>query len=81
MHLFPLLRQRMTGEPRNQRTPMFRPQACFRLLLETLEFRSVPGTLTVTNNLDIGTGSLWADSYTFEPVLGLWTNGGGNTFS
>ncbi len=57
MPLFSWLQKRMTGRPYTRRTPAprFRPQ------LETLEARDVPSTLTVTNNLDSGVGSLRAE--------------------
>jgi hypothetical protein len=51
----------LRGRPRHRRTaPRFRPQ------LEALEARDVPSTLTVTNNLDSGSGSLRAEIATAQ---------------
>src|SRR5262249_51851104 len=61
MQLFSWLHKRMTGRPQTRSTPARRPAPRFRLQLETLEGRDVPSTLTVTNNLDSGAGSLRAE--------------------
>lgn len=61
MQLFSWLHKRMTGRPRTRSTSARKPTARFRPQLETLEGRDVPSTLTVTNNLDSGAGSLRAD--------------------
>src|SRR5262249_50005547 len=45
--------------PSRRKTPTARPT--FRPVLEALENRWVPSTLTVTNNLDSGAGSLRAE--------------------
>jgi hypothetical protein len=51
-----------TSNPRAKRATAARPkQTRFRPLLEALEDRWVPSTLTVTNTLDSGAGSLRAD--------------------
>jgi hypothetical protein len=61
MFFFSWLRKR-NSDPRVQRATAARPkQTRFRPLLEALEDRFVPSTLTVTNTLDSGTGSLRAD--------------------
>jgi Right handed beta helix region len=61
MQLFSWLRKRMTGRPPTRRTSASKPRPSFRPRLEVLEGRDVPSTLTVTNNLDSGTGSLRAE--------------------
>jgi len=58
MPLFSWLHKRMTGRPQTRTTPARKPAPRFRPQLETLEGRDVPSTLTVTNNLDSGKGSL-----------------------
>ena len=77
MRLFSWLQERMTGRPRTRRAPARKPAPRFRPHLETLERRDVPSTLTVTNNLDSGAGSLRAeiaaaksnDTIVFAPAL------------
>jgi hypothetical protein len=61
MLFFSWLRNR-NSNPRAKRATAARPKHTrFRPLLETLEDRWVPSTLTVTNTLDSGAGSLRAD--------------------
>ena len=77
MQLFSWLHKRMTGRPQTRSTPARKPVPRFRPQLETLESRDVPSTLTVTNNLDSGAGSLRAeiavakntDTIVFAPSL------------
>src|SRR5262245_12058244 len=77
MQLFSWLHKRMTGRPQTRSTPARKPVPRFRPQLETLEGRDVPSTLTVTNNLDNGAGSLRAeiaaakskDTIVFAPSL------------
>src|SRR4051794_33323571 len=78
MQLFTSLLERMTGRSQPRRTPARKPTLGFRPRLETLEGRIVPSTtLTVTNNLDSGAGSLRAeiaranskDTIVFAPAL------------
>jgi hypothetical protein len=77
MPLFSWLHTRMTGRPQTRRAPARKPSPRFRPHLETLERRNVPSTLTVTNNLDSGAGSLRAeiaianpgDTISFAPSL------------
>jgi hypothetical protein len=61
MPLFSWLHKPLTTRPRARRTSQFRPY------LETLEDRTVPSTLTVTNNLDSGAGSLRAEIAAAQP--------------
>lgn len=61
MQLFTSLSKWITAETQNRRAPARKATRCFRPQLETLEGRDVPSTLTVTNNLDSGAGSLRAD--------------------
>jgi hypothetical protein len=61
MHLFSRLHQRPTGRRQTRRASLCKPAPRFRPRLENLEGRDVPSTLTVTNNLDSGSGSLRAD--------------------
>ncbi len=58
MLLFSWLRKRTTEGPQTRRAPVRKPDSRFRPQLEVLEGRLVPSTLTVTNNLDSGKGSL-----------------------
>jgi hypothetical protein len=52
----------MSGWPQTRRTPARKPASRFRPVLETLEDRYVPATLTVTSPLDDGSaGTLRAD--------------------
>src|SRR6516162_1392911 len=67
MPLFSWLHQRRTCRPQTQRTPQRKPTVRFRPQLETLEGRDVPSTLTVTNNLDFGGGTLQADIAAANP--------------
>jgi hypothetical protein len=67
MPLFSWLHKQLTGRPQTQRTPQRKPNLRFRPQLETLEGRDVPSTLTVTNNLDSGPGSLRADIAAAHP--------------
>src|SRR6516165_9998514 len=61
MLFFSWLRNR-NSNPRAKRATAARPKHTrFRPLLETLEDRLVPSTLTVTNTLDSGMGSLRAE--------------------
>src|SRR5262249_40690203 len=77
MQLLSWLHKRITGRPQPRSTPARRPAPRFRPQLETLEGRDVPSTLTVTNNLDSGAGSLRAeiaatkskDTIVFAPSL------------
>jgi hypothetical protein len=77
MHLFSWLTKRMTGRPQNRRAPACRPAPRFRPQLEALEERLALSTLTVTNTLDSGRGSLRAeiavaksnDTIVFSPKL------------
>src|SRR6516225_655304 len=77
MYLFSWLHKRLTGRPQTRRTPGHNPTLRFRPQVETLEHRDVPSTLTVTNNLDSGAGSLRAeiaaarsgDTIVFAPSL------------
>jgi hypothetical protein len=55
-----------TPEPRASRCPII----CFRPRLEALEGRDVPSTLTVTNTLDSGPGSLRAEKDSTVGVIG-----------
>ena len=56
------LRTLISSPSRDRRVPIaVRKPAGFRPRLETLERRDVPSTLTVTNNLDSGAGSLRAE--------------------
>jgi hypothetical protein len=59
--LFPRLHQRAMAWLQTRSTPARRPAPRFRPHLETLEGRDVPSTLTVTNTLDSGAGSLRAE--------------------
>jgi hypothetical protein len=61
MQLLTWLSARLTGRPQARRAPGRKPTPRFRPQLETLEGRDVPSTLTVTNNLDSGPGSLRAE--------------------
>jgi hypothetical protein len=61
MPLFSWLHKRMTSRPASQSTSTRKPSTSFRPRLEVLEGRDVPSTLTVTNKLDSGAGSLRAD--------------------
>src|SRR4051794_27469900 len=61
MQLFSWLSQRMNNRQQPQRAPERKPNTRFRPTLEALEDRWVPSTLTVTNNLDSGAGSLRAE--------------------
>jgi hypothetical protein len=67
MHLFSWLHKRRSGRPQSRRTPGRKPTLRFRPQLETLERRDVPSTLTVTNNLDSGAGSLRAEIAAANP--------------
>ena len=67
MPLSSWLHQRLTGRPQTRHTPQHKPIVRFRPQLETLEGRDVPSTLTVTNNLDSGAGSLRADIAAANP--------------
>jgi len=68
MSLFSWLRTRTPSATRSRRThrPARRP-AGFRPQLESLDDRLVPSTLTVTNNLDSGAGSLRAEIAAANP--------------
>jgi hypothetical protein len=58
MQLLSWLHERITSRPQTRSTPARKPAPRFRPQLETLEGRDVSSTLTVTNNLDSGKGSL-----------------------
>jgi predicted outer membrane repeat protein len=61
MQRFSWLSQWMTDGPRTRRAPARKPTARFRPQVEVFERRELLSTLTVTNNLDSGNGSLRAD--------------------
>ena len=61
MRLFSWLHHRMTGRAYTRRIVARKPTPRFRPQLEALDGRCLPSTLTVTNNLDSGPGSLRAD--------------------
>jgi hypothetical protein len=61
MHLFSWLTKRMTGRTQKRRAPACRAVPRFRPQLEVLEDRLALSTLTVTNALDSGRGSLRAE--------------------
>lgn len=61
MQLCSWLHKRMTGRPQTRRSSASKPTLRFRPQFEALEGRDVPSTLTVTNNLDSGAGSLRAE--------------------
>jgi len=67
MQLLSWLHKWMTGPPQTRGTPARKPTPRFRPHLEALEGRDVPSTLTVTNNLDSGPGSLRADIAAANP--------------
>jgi hypothetical protein len=77
MQRFSWLSQRMTRGPQERHAPTRKPNARFRPQPELLERREVLSTLTVTNTLDSGTGSLRAeiaaahlgDTIVFAPSL------------
>jgi hypothetical protein len=77
MHPFSWLLRQMIGRPQTRRVPVCRSTPRIRPQLEVLEDRDVPSTLTVTNNLDSGAGSLRAqigaaqpgDTLNFAPSL------------
>jgi hypothetical protein len=61
MQLVSSLRQWLSGQHPKRSTPARRPAPRFRPQFEVLEGRDVPSTLTVSNNLDSGAGSLRAE--------------------
>jgi hypothetical protein len=61
MQLFSWLHKRLTGRSQTRATPARKPTPRFRPQLEALEDRDVPSTLTVTNHLGFGPGSLRAE--------------------
>lgn len=67
MQLFSWLHKQLTGRPVTQRAAGRKPTLRFRPQLETLEGRDVPSTLTVTNILDSGAGSLRAEIAAAQP--------------
>jgi len=77
MQRFSWLHDRMTGGSQTRRAPARKPTARFRPQLEMFERRDLLSTLSVTNNLDSGTGSLRAeiaaaragDTIVFAPSL------------
>ena len=69
-----LLRRLFSRTPvRHRRAPRVRPASYFRsrLLLQSLEARDVPATITVTNANDAGTGSLRAAIQTANTSAGV----------
>jgi hypothetical protein len=77
MQRFSCLHMRMTGGLQMRRSPAKKPSARFRPQPELLECRDLLSTLTVSTNLDSGTGSLRAeiaaahagDTIVFAPSL------------
>src|SRR5262249_40001485 len=72
MQLLSWLHQRLTGWRPARRAPARKPSLRFRPRLEVLEGRDVPtkvtgSTLTVTNSLDSGAGSLRAEIAAANP--------------
>jgi hypothetical protein len=67
MQLLSWLNVRMTGRPQTRRAPARRTPPRFRPRLEALETRDLPSTLTVTNTLDSGPGSLRAEIAAAQP--------------
>jgi hypothetical protein len=67
MQLISSLRKWMTGRLQTRRAPARKPTPRFLPQLERLERRDVPSTLTVTNNLDSGAGSLRAEIAAAQP--------------
>jgi predicted outer membrane repeat protein len=67
MPLFSWLHKRVTGRNHRKCTSARWEARRFRPQLEALEGRDVPSTLTVTNNLDSGAGSLRADIAAANP--------------
>jgi hypothetical protein len=67
MPLFSWLLERMTCRPQTRRAPARTPTRVFRPRVEVLEGRDVPSTLTVTDNLDSGAGSLRAEIAAANP--------------
>jgi len=61
VQLISTLSRRITGQPQGRRASTRRPTTRLRPQLDALEGRVVLSTLTVTNNLAFGAGSLRAE--------------------